>query len=73
MKEMKRYLTSHGTMCEGADVAELEAIHAELLEAAERIAARLDNPVLWNFDQRTTVLFDQLRAAIVNAKERRYE
>lgn len=53
------------SVCE--DVAELEAKHAELLEAAEAVVARWDSP-LWKDQPHTGLFIDQLRAAIANAK-----
>lgn len=67
MSELKRYTTSHGTMCDSADVADLEASHAELLEASEAIVARWDSP-LWKMAEHTGVFIDRLRAAIAKAK-----
>lgn len=39
MSEIKRHITSHGVMCDSAEVADLEASHAELLEVL-RLALR---------------------------------
>ena len=32
---LKRYTTSHGTMCDAAEVADLEALNAEMLDIIE--------------------------------------
>ena len=56
-----------GSVCYTRDVAKLEAINAELLEAAEGIVSRWDSP-LWKDQPHTGVFIDRLRAAIAKAK-----
>lgn len=83
MKEMKRYLTSHGTMCEGADVGELELVHAELLEVLEKALLMFDKMTdargPYKYIDGTQLVSDAydisnlLKQAIAKAKERRYE
>lgn len=48
-------------------IAELEAINAQLLEAAKDVVARWDSPQ-WKWDEHTGVLIDRLRSAIAKAE-----
>ena len=50
-------------MCDSADVADLEARYAELVEAAKDIISRWDSR-LWIYDEHTGVSIDRLRKAI---------
>jgi hypothetical protein len=74
VKELKRYLTSHGTMCNAADVAELEAINAELLEALETIRQDvLGYCICYDQPERERKAWAKADAAIAKSKERRHE
>ena len=65
--KLQRYTTSHGTMCDAAEVADLEALNAELVDAATDILAYRDGK-LGEVRPRVFGVIDRLRAVIAKAK-----
>lgn len=54
--------------CHSDDVEKLEALNAELLEAAKALVERWDTPH-WKLTEHTGVFIDRLRAAIAKADD----
>ena len=62
---LKRYTTSHGTMCDAAEVADLEALNAEMLDIIEDLEHCSD---YWSEYYVPIGIVDRMRAVIVKAK-----
>lgn len=62
---LKRYTTSHGTMCDAAEVADLESLNTEMLEILESLEHCSD---YWSEYYVPIGIVDKMRSVIAQAK-----
>ena len=67
---LKRYTTSHGTMCDAAEVADLEALNAEMLDIIERLEHCSD---YWSEYYVPIGIVERMKNVIAQAKGNKHE
>ena len=67
---LKRYTTSHGTMCDAAEVADLESLNAEMLDIIEGLEHCSD---YWSEYYVPIGIVERMKNVIAQAKGNKHE